>query len=113
MSPNGSPVTGTVEQMLGVGGIAGIEVTPDGSWDVEYNGCTDVIWDTETSANEGPDLPHTGPHDGCAFLGTHRHPYTAYDQFMTEDGSIILRKDVRLERWVEPTARWVVVGVAQ
>lgn len=48
VSPSGSPVTGTVEQMLGVGGIAGIEVTPDGSWDVEYNGCSDVIWDTES-----------------------------------------------------------------
>ncbi len=107
VAPSGSPVTGTVERMLGVGGVAQIEVAPDGSWHVEYNGCTDVIWDTETSANDGPDLPHTGPHDGCSLLSTHRHPDPAYDQFMPEDGSIILRKDVRLERWDDASAGWV------
>jgi len=107
VSPDGSPVTGTVEQMLGVAGIARIEFTPGGDWDVEYNGCTDVIWDTETSANDGPDLPHAGPHNGCAFQSTHRHPDPAYDQFMTEDGSIIPRKDLRLERWDAASPRWV------
>ncbi len=100
-------MTGTVEQMLGVGGIARINVTPGGTWDVEYNGCTDVIWDTETSANDGPDLRQAGPHDGCTSQSTHRHPYPAYDQFMTQDGSIVLRKNLRLERWDPASASWV------
>jgi hypothetical protein len=107
VSPSGSPVTGTVERMVGVGGIARIEVMPEGGWDVEYSGCTDVIWDTETSANDGPDLPRAGKHDGCVFQSTHRHPYPAYDQFMTAGGSIVLRKDVRLERWDDASAGWV------
>ncbi len=75
VSSNGSPVTGTVEQVFGVGGIAGIDVTPGGTWDVEYSGCTDVIWDTETSANDGPDPRRAGPHDGCTSQSTHRHPW--------------------------------------
>lgn len=112
VSPDGSPVIGTLEQVLGVGGIARLEVTQDGTWDVEYNGCTDVIWDTETSANDGPDLPHAGPHDGCVFQSPHRHPDPVYDRFMAEDGSIILRKEIRLERWEEASARWVATSEA-
>ncbi len=108
VSPDGSLVIGTVEQMLGVGGIARIEVTPDGTWDVEYKGRTDVIWDTESSANDGPDLPHAGPHDGCMSQSTHRHPYPAYDRFMTQDGSIVLRKNLRLERSDPASGSWIV-----
>lgn len=108
VSSNGSPVTGTVEQVLGVGGIAGIDVTPGGTWDVEYSGCTDVIWDTETSANDGPDPRRAGPHDGCTSQSTHRHPYPAYDWFMTQDGSIVLRKNLRLERSDPASGSWIV-----
>lgn len=110
VAPSGSVVIATVNQMLGTGGIARIEVTPEGEWDVEYNGCADVIWETETSFNEGPDPPHPGPHWECSFPRTHRHPDPAYDQFMTADGSIVLRKDIRLERLEEESGRWVGTG---
>ncbi len=110
VAPSGGVVVATVEQMVGTGGIARIEVTPDGAWDVEYNGCTDVIWDTETSFNEGPDRPQPGPHGDCSVPRQHRHPDPAYDQFMTADGSIVLRKDIRLERLEEETGRWVGTG---
>ena len=59
------------------------------------------------SANDGPDLRQAGPHDGCTSQSTHRHPYPAYDQFMTQDGSIVLRKNLRLERWDPASASWV------
>ncbi|MDQ3688473.1 MAG: hypothetical protein M3406_00265, partial [Chloroflexota bacterium] len=100
VSPSGSWSAAPSSKMLGTARIARVDVEPDGEWEVESDGCTDVIWDTETSLNEGPDRPHLGPHDGCEYRVPHRHPDRAYDQFMTADGSVVLRRDVRFERWV-------------
>jgi hypothetical protein len=110
VAPSGAPIIGTSERIDGTAYIAGVDVQADGTWEVQHEGWTEIDWNSETTVNEGTDLQFDGVHGACGYQEPHSHPDPAYDEFVAEDGSLSLRKDLLLEYWDETQARWVAAG---